>query len=85
MKTGCRAITNCLERGGLTARALDFLVVCTSTGYVCPDVGSRFIAHMGFRDNLQRGSMLALGCAQEPFRRCNGQPILFAPIRLASP
>ncbi|HWY59715.1 MAG TPA: hypothetical protein VNZ03_34955, partial [Terriglobales bacterium] len=63
MKTGCRAITNCLELGGLTARAVDFLVVCTCTGYVCPDLGSRFIAHMGFRDNVQRGAMLGLGCA----------------------
>src|SRR5580700_1453927 len=63
MKTGCRAITNCLELGGLTARAVDFLVVCTCTGYVCPDLGSRFIAHMGFRDSVQRGAMLGLGCA----------------------
>ena len=63
MKTGCRAITNCLELGGLTARDVDFLVVCTCTGYVCPDLGSRFIAHMGFRDNVQRGAMLGLGCA----------------------
>src|SRR6201997_5612998 len=63
MKTGCRAITNCLESGGLTARDVDFLVVGTCTGYGCPDPGSRFIAHMGFRDNVQRGSMLGLGCA----------------------
>ena len=63
MKTGCRAITNSLESGGLTARDVDFLVVCTCTGYVCPGLGSRFIAHMGFRDNVQRGSMLGLGCA----------------------
>ena len=63
MKTGCRAITNCLELGGLTARDVDFLVVCTCTGYVCPDLGSRFIAHMAFRDNVQRGAMLGLGCA----------------------
>src|ERR1700747_1179158 len=63
MKAGCRAITNCLESGGLTVRDVDFLVVCTCTGYVCPDLGSRFIAHMGFRDNVQRGAMLGLGCA----------------------
>jgi predicted naringenin-chalcone synthase len=63
MKTGCRAITNCLESGGLTLRDVDLLVVCTCTGYVCPDLGSRFIAHMGFRDNVQRCSMLGLGCA----------------------
>src|SRR6201987_3556050 len=33
MKTGCRAITNCLESSGLTVQDVDFLVVCTCTGY----------------------------------------------------
>lgn len=52
VKTGCRAITNCLESGGLTVRDVDFLVVCTCTGYVCPELGSRLIVHMGFRNNV---------------------------------
>lgn len=42
---------------------LDFLAVWTCTGYVCPDVGSRLIAHMGFRTNVQRASIVGLGCA----------------------
>jgi predicted naringenin-chalcone synthase len=37
---------------------VDFLAVCTCTGYVCPDVGSRLIAHMGFRTNVQRASIV---------------------------
>jgi 3,5-dihydroxyphenylacetyl-CoA synthase len=63
MKTGCHAIVNCLETAGKTVREVDFLAVCTCTGYVCPDVGSRLIAHMGFRQNVQRDSIVGLGCA----------------------
>ena len=54
MKTGCRAIVNCLAAAGRTVRDVDFLAVCTCTGYVCPDLGSRLIAHMGFRNDVQR-------------------------------
>jgi len=56
MKTGCRAILNCVKATGTTVQDVDFLAVCTCTGYVCPDVGSRLIAHMGFSNNLQRPS-----------------------------
>jgi polyketide synthase Type III len=63
VKTGCRAILNCVESAGITVKDVDFLVVCTCTGYVCPDVGSRLIAHMGFRRNVQRSAIVGLGCA----------------------
>jgi polyketide synthase Type III len=63
VKTGCRAILNCVKAAGTTVQDVDFLAVCTCTGYVCPDVGSRLIAHMGFRNNVQRVSIVGLGCA----------------------
>jgi polyketide synthase Type III len=63
IKTGCRAILNCVESAGASVKDVDFLAVCTCTGYVCPDVGSRLIAHMGFRKNVQRASVAGLGCA----------------------
>jgi predicted naringenin-chalcone synthase len=63
VNTGCRAILNCVESAGLTVADVDFLAVCTCTGYVCPDVGSRLIAHMGFRRNVQRAAIVGLGCA----------------------
>ena len=63
IKTGCRAILNCVESAGASVKDVDFLAVCTCTGYVCPDVGSRLIAHMGFRKNVQRASVVGLGCA----------------------
>src|SRR5438445_13683595 len=48
---------------GRTVRDVDLLAVCTCTGYVCPDLGSRLIAHMGFRNDVQRTSIVGLGCA----------------------
>ena len=63
IKTGCHAIVNCLEAAGTAVNDIDLLAVCTCTGYVCPDVGSRLIAHMGFRPNVQRATIVGLGCA----------------------
>src|SRR5215469_5468089 len=62
MKTGCRAIMNCLNAAGAICD-IDFLAFCSCTGYVCPDVGSRLIAHMELKRNVQRASILGLGCA----------------------
>lgn len=63
VRTGCRAIVDCVKAAGATVQDVDLLAVCTCTGYVCPDVGSRLIAHMGFRRNVQRASIIGLGCA----------------------
>jgi predicted naringenin-chalcone synthase len=63
LHTGCRAAQACLDAAGLSSQDVDLLVVCTSTGYACPDIGSRLIAHMGFRPDVQRTSVVGLGCA----------------------
>ena len=63
MKTGCRAIMNCLDAAGAVPGDIDFLAYCSCTGYACPDVGSRLIAHMELKRNVQRASILGLGCA----------------------
>jgi len=63
MHTGCGAVNACLTSAGMTPRDVDLLLVCSCTGYLCPDLGSRLIGHMGFRPDIQRGPMLGLGCA----------------------
>ena len=63
METGCRAVHRCLESAGLTPRDVDLFAVCTCTGYLCPDLGSRLIGHMKFRSDVERAPMLGLGCA----------------------
>lgn len=62
VETGCRAIRTCLESAGLGARDVDLFVLCSSTGYTCPDIGSRLIGHMGFRSGVQRAPIIGLGC-----------------------
>jgi predicted naringenin-chalcone synthase len=69
--TGCRAAQACLEEAGLSCKDVDLLVVCSSTGYVCPDIGSHLVAHMGFRPDVQRLPIVGLGCAGAiPSLRC---------------
>ncbi len=63
METGCRAVERCLRSAGLTARDIDMFGVCTCTGYLCPDLGSRLIGHMKFRHDVERAPLLGLGCA----------------------
>ena len=48
MKTGCRAILDCVKVAGSTVQDVDFLAVCTCTGYVCPDVGMISLLSTGF-------------------------------------
>ena len=62
IEIGCRAIRKCVDSAGLTERDIDLFVLCTSTGHTCPDIGSRLIAHMGFRSGIQRAPMVGLGC-----------------------
>lgn len=63
METGCRALATCFQSARTAANHVDLLVVCTSTGYVCPDLASRLVGHMGFRPDVQRAAVLGLGCA----------------------
>jgi 3,5-dihydroxyphenylacetyl-CoA synthase len=63
METGCHALANCFRLAHMKAADIDLLIVCTSTGYVCPDLASRLIGHMGFRRDVQRAAVLGLGCA----------------------
>lgn len=63
MEIGEQAITNCLDAANLKVCDVDLLVTCSCTGYVCPDVGTRLIAQMGFRRDVERAPMMGLGCA----------------------
>jgi polyketide synthase Type III len=69
--TGCRAAQRCLDEAGLSCRDVDLLVTCSSTGYICPDISSHLIAHMGFRPDVRRMPIVGLGCAGAiPSLRC---------------
>jgi 3,5-dihydroxyphenylacetyl-CoA synthase len=63
MEIGCLATRRCLNAAGLSPRDVDLFLVCTCTGYVCPDVGTRLIGHLQLREDVQRAPLIGLGCA----------------------
>jgi len=77
MQTGCRAIYNCLKSAGASVQDVDFLSVCTCTGYVCPDIvvaSSRIWASV----TTCRGRRSSALDVREPFRQCSERLISFA-------
>jgi hypothetical protein len=46
METSCREIRNCVKASGSSLQDGDLLAVYIRTGYMCPNVGSRLVAHM---------------------------------------
>jgi alkylresorcinol/alkylpyrone synthase/polyketide synthase Type III len=57
------AITRCLDRSGLTATDVDYIVAVSCTGYLCPGLSALLIKEMGMRDDLQRADLVGMGCA----------------------
>src|SRR3989304_5471896 len=52
-----------LEKAGLTRADVDCILVCSCTGYLCPDLATILVKEMGLPARVQRGSLLGLGCA----------------------
>jgi predicted naringenin-chalcone synthase len=53
----------CLEQAGLGPEGVHCLLVCSCTGYLCPDLSTLLVKEMGFSRHVQRGSLMGLGCA----------------------
>jgi predicted naringenin-chalcone synthase len=60
---GTTAITTCLANGGFDVAGIDFIVVATCTGYLCPGLCPIFVKELGFRKNVQRADLVGMGCA----------------------
>ncbi len=58
-----QAAERCLKQAGLAARDVDCILVCSCTGYLCPDLATILVKEMELRPCVQRGSLLGLGCA----------------------
>jgi len=52
-----------LEAAGLSANAVDAVVVVSSTGVATPSLEARVLPHMGFRADVERTPVFGLGCA----------------------
>jgi predicted naringenin-chalcone synthase len=63
MHLGCLAAREALHRAGLEPTDLDAIFVASCTGYLCPDLSTMLIGHLGLRGDVQRGALLGHGCA----------------------
>lgn len=58
-----QAAEQCLAQAGLRARDVNCILVCSCTGYLCPDLATILVKEMALSPCVQRGSLLGLGCA----------------------
>ena len=58
-----QAAERCLAQAGLRARDVNCILVCSCTGYLCPDLSTILVKEMALSPCVQRGSLLGLGCA----------------------
>ncbi len=57
-----RALTQALAQAGIAPGAIDALLVCTCTGYLCPGVSSYVAEQLGLRPNAYLQDLVGLGC-----------------------
>jgi len=63
MRLACLAAQSALESAGLPATDIDAILLATCSGYLCPDLASLLVGHIGMRNDVQRGALLGHGCA----------------------
>jgi len=62
IELGSIAINNALHRAGCVPADVDYLVCVTSTGFLCPGLSAWLIRENGFRENVHRIDVVAMGC-----------------------
>ena len=61
-RLAAEALVKACERVGTKPSAIDALLVCTCTGYLCPGLSSYISEHLGLRPNAFLQDLLGLGC-----------------------
>ncbi len=56
------AVKNACVKGGVSPDAIDALLICTCTGYLCPGLSSYVSEALGLRPNVFLQDLLGLGC-----------------------
>jgi len=59
----CQAAKGALAAAGMEPSELDCILVASCTGYLCPDLSTLLVGHLGMRNDVQRGALLGHGCA----------------------
>ena len=57
-----RALEKACRQANIEPRAIDALMVCTCTGYLCPGVSSHLAERAGLRDEAFLNDLTGLGC-----------------------
>ncbi|MFI5252995.1 MAG: type III polyketide synthase [Bacteroidota bacterium] len=60
---GINAINECLRNGDIGIHDIDYIIVVSCTGYLCPGLTSYYIKELSLRQNIQRADILGMGCA----------------------
>ncbi len=63
MHLACRAAQDALQAANIAATEADCILVASCTGYLCPDLATLLVGHLGLRYDVQRGALLGHGCA----------------------
>ncbi len=63
MEIGRQAIEQCLRSNNIDATNIDYIIVVSCTGYLCPGLSSLLIKELNMRTNIQRADLLGMGCA----------------------
>ena len=63
MHLACRVSRDALAAAGLDISDIDCVLVASCTGYLCPDLATLLVGHLGLRRDVQRGALLGHGCA----------------------
>ena len=59
----CKAAQKALDNAGLKAQDIDFVVVATCTGYVCPGLSVHLMNDLQMSESAQRADLVGMGCA----------------------
>ena len=62
LRIGSEAVMRCLHAYGARPSDVDYLMVISSTGFLCPGLASYLVTECGMRANTHRVDMLGMGC-----------------------
>jgi alkylresorcinol/alkylpyrone synthase len=63
IRLGGQVAKDCLERAGMKAEEIDWIITVSCTGFMIPSLDAHLVESMGFRRDVRRLPITELGCA----------------------